>query len=61
VFRDEIGENKADIELIEALLFLSMIPLHGESAEHQYAMLATGIQILDRVMDIRAEQERREG
>lgn len=53
VFRDEIGENRAKIELIEALLFLSMIPLHGESVSHQYAMLATGVQILDRVLDIR--------
>lgn len=53
VFQDEIGENKAKIELIEALLFLSMIPLHGESVNHQYAMLATGVQILDRVLDIR--------
>lgn len=52
-FKDEIGDAKEKIELIEALLFLSMIPLHGESLEHQYAMLATGIQILDRVMDIR--------
>lgn len=53
VFREEIGCDKEKIELIEALLFLSMIPLHGESKEHQYAMLATGIEILDRIMDIR--------
>lgn len=52
-FKDEIGDDREKIELIEALLFLSMIPLHGESLDHQYAMLATGIQILDRVMDIR--------
>lgn len=54
-FKDEIGEDREKIELIEALLFLSMIPLHGESLEHQYAMLATGIQILDRVLDIRVK------
>ncbi|MBS6396175.1 MAG: capsular biosynthesis protein [Clostridiales bacterium] len=53
VFQDEIGESRRKIELIEALLFLSMIPLHGESLEHQYVMLATGIEILDRVLDIR--------
>lgn len=53
VFSEEIGADREKIELIEALLFLSMIPLHGESVEHQYAMLATGIQILDRVLDIR--------
>ena len=55
-FRDEIGDDREKIELIEALLFLSMIPLHGESVEHQYAMLATGIQILDRVLDIRTDR-----
>lgn len=54
-FREEIGNDRDKIELIEALLFLSMIPLHGESLEHQYAMLATGVQILDRVMDIRVK------
>lgn len=54
VFRIEIGDNMQEIELIEALLFLSMIPLHGESLEHQLAMLGTGLEIMDRVMDIRA-------
>ncbi|MFI3163963.1 MAG: capsular biosynthesis protein [Bacillota bacterium] len=53
VFKDEIGEDLKKIELIEALLFLSMIPLHGESLDHQMAMLATGIEILDRVIDIK--------
>ena len=55
VFEEEIGADKGKIELIEALLFLSMIPLHQESLRHQYAMLATGVELLDRVMDIRAE------
>jgi hypothetical protein len=53
VFKEEVGTDLKKIELIEALLFLSMIPLHGESIEHQYAMLGTGIQILDRIIDIR--------
>lgn len=53
VFSEEIGQDKARIELIEALLFLSMIPLHGENINHQYAMLATGLEILDRVANIR--------
>lgn len=53
VFRDEIGGDLQKIELIEALLFLSMIPLHGESLNHQMAMLGTGLEILDRVVDIR--------
>lgn len=52
VFSEEIGNDREKIELIEALLFLSMIPLHGESADHQYAMLATGLEILDRVLKI---------
>lgn len=50
--KSEIGNEKKSIELIEALLFLSMIPLHEESLNHQYAMLATGIQILNRIIDI---------
>lgn len=54
VFKKEIGNDRKKIELIEALLFLSMIPLHGESLDHQFAMLSTGIEILDRVLDIRA-------
>lgn len=53
VFKDAIRDELKKIELIEALLFLTMIPLHGESFEHQLVMLATGIQILDRVIDIR--------
>lgn len=54
VFKDEIGAGgHKKIELIEALLFLSMIPLHGESVNHQMSMLATGIEILNRVIDIR--------
>ncbi|HAQ0902448.1 TPA: capsular biosynthesis protein, partial [Enterococcus faecium] len=50
VFKDEIGSDLKKIELIEALLFLSMIPLHGESLNHQMAMLATGLEILGRVV-----------
>lgn len=32
------------IKLIEALLFLSMVPLHGDRLDRQMAMLATGIE-----------------
>ena len=56
VFREEIGGDQEKIVLIEALLFLSMIPLHNENLEHQYAMLATGVELLHRVMDIRTEE-----
>lgn len=57
VFKDEIGDNLKKIELIEALLFLSMIPLHGESFEHQLVMLGTGLEILDRVINIKVEDK----
>lgn len=52
VFEDEVKGNLQKIELIEALLFLSMIPLHGESIRQQLAMLGTGLDILNRVVDI---------
>lgn len=52
VFKDEIGEDLKKIELIESLLFFSMIPLHGENINHQLAMLGTGIEILNRVTEI---------
>lgn len=43
-----IGDHLDEIELIESLLFLSMVPLHSESLDHQVAMLATGLRLLDR-------------
>lgn len=57
-FREEIGKDLEKIELIEALLFLSMIPLHTESHDRQLVMLATGLDILNRVIGI---EEKREG
>lgn len=54
VFDDEIGDDLPKIELIEALLFLSMIPLHGENIKHQLTMLGTGLNILNRTVDITA-------
>lgn len=35
------------LKLIEALLFLSMVPLHGDYLNRQYAMLATGLRLVD--------------
>lgn len=55
VFKEEIGKDLEKIELIEALLFLSMVPLHSESEEHQYMMLATGLEILNRVTNVTDE------
>lgn len=49
VFANEIKDCLKEIELIESLLFLSMIPLHGESLNHQMVMLATGLEILGRI------------
>lgn len=51
-FAAEIGNDLRKVELIEALLFLSMIPLHGESIRHQMVMLGTGLEILNRVVNI---------
>lgn len=53
VFKEDLGDNLKKVELIEALLFLSMIPLHGESFDHQIVMLATGLDILNRVTNIK--------
>lgn len=52
-----IGDEQENIELIEALLFLSMIPLHGDSVRRQMVMLGTGIEILNRIIDITAKEE----
>lgn len=45
-----IGGRLREVELIEATLFLSMVPLHGESERQQLAMLATGLELLDRTL-----------
>lgn len=57
-FVAEVGGDLKNIELIEALLFLSMIPLHGESIRHQMVMLGTGLEILNRVINIQIEREK---
>lgn len=54
-FSDLIGNSRSEIEIIEGLLFLSMIPLHSENINHQYAMLATGIEILSRWINIKKD------
>lgn len=53
VFQDEIRDDIEKITLIQSLLFLSMVPLHKESVNRQLVMLATGLEILDRVVDIK--------
>ena len=49
VFQDYIKDEHA-IRLAEATLFLSMIPLHSDSIRRQYAMLAIGVSLFDRVI-----------
>lgn len=46
VFADTLV-NYLDLKLIESLLFFSMIPLHNDALNRQYAMLATGLRLLD--------------
>lgn len=49
IFEDVFGEymrDSGELKLIEGLLFLSMIPLHSDHPNRQYAMLATGLQLL---------------
>ncbi len=53
--QDLIGNQQRNIEIIESLLFLSMIPLHGENIKHQYAMLAVGLDILNRHVNITSD------
>lgn len=45
-FSEEL-KNFSMLKLIEALLFLSMVPLHGDYLNRQYAMLATGLRLVD--------------
>lgn len=42
----ERNVNIDDIELIESLLFISMIPLHSDYPERQLAFFCQGIQFL---------------
>ena len=53
IFGELIGEELPQIEMIQALLFLSMIPLHSENLRHQFAMLCTGIMLLDKVINLK--------
>lgn len=52
-FGDEYEVIKEEVEIIQALLFISMVPLHNEDINRQYVMFATGIEILERWVNIR--------
>ena len=41
------GYNLFEIRFIEALLFLSMLPLHRDSLEKQFSLFLTGLQKLN--------------
>ena len=57
VFNESIKDDLKQITLIEALLFLSMVPMHKENINHQYAMLCTGIKLLNDVINIEQRSE----
>ena len=46
----QYGYDYKQIRLIEGTLFLSMIPLHKDNINRQYAMMATGIKILEELI-----------
>lgn len=50
VFKSQLAENLSAIRLIEATLFLSMIPLHSDSLSRQLVMLATGVELFESVL-----------
>ena len=58
---DEILKNKGmnidDIELIEGLLFISMIPLHDDYPQRQIAFFSQGIQMLNNQLKRRSINE----
>lgn len=49
IFENQLIDIKA-IRLIEATLFLSMIPLHDDYLSRQYVMLATGVKLFNEVI-----------
>lgn len=54
VFAKQLDGLWTTLHLIEATLFLSMIPLHSDFENRQYAMLATGVKFMESVL---AEEE----
>ncbi len=48
-----LGSSKADVKLIESLLFLSMLPLHSDRPERQMAMYAWGTSLLCEAVSLR--------
>ncbi len=55
VFSDVLIGNENEVRFIESLLFLSMVSLHSENVKHQMVMLATGLELLSKVIEIKEE------
>ena len=43
--------NVDEIKMIEGLLFISMLPLHKDNLERQFAFYSIGIQRLNEMLD----------
>ena len=50
VFEEQLKDLPA-LRLIEATLFLSMIPLHADSLSRQQVMLARGVELFESVLE----------
>ena len=50
VFGEAISRDRKTLTVIEALLFLSMIPLHTESQQRQLVMLARGYELMEKAL-----------
>lgn len=50
VFSSQL-ENLPALRLIEATLFLSMIPLHADNLNRQFVMLARGVELFEAVLE----------
>lgn len=53
IYQESFGSDYAleEVRFIEALLFLSMCPLHNDHHQRQIAMFAIGLQLLNRLLD----------
>ncbi|MEN5196992.1 hypothetical protein [Sphingobacterium faecium] len=47
---DSLGVSNQQIVFIEAILFISMIPLHRESPKRQIAMLCTSLRLIESIL-----------
>jgi len=49
-YLQKLNINIDQIQILEAILFLSMIPLHKDTPNRQYVMLATGLQLISKYL-----------